>query len=74
MVDAITSNSNSLLRAQAVNSVVGKQQVTPSQVVAANLQKTAAVPVKSTAVPQSAKLAGSTSGNLPRGSLYDITV
>lgn len=73
MVDAIGSNANSLLRAQAAGSVAPKL-ATPSQAVVSNIQKVASSPVKSNAVTQTTKLAGSTSGNLPRGSLIDITV
>lgn len=71
MVDTISSHTNSLLRAQAAGSVTPKV-TTPTQAVINQVQKTATSPVKSSAVPQTTKTAGSSSGNLPRGSLVDI--
>jgi len=71
MVDGISSHTNALLRAQAATGVTPKV-ATPAQAVINQIQRTASSPVRSTAVPQTTKTAGSSNGNLPRGSLVDI--
>ena len=75
MVDPVNNASavSSLLRAQLSSSVSGlKANQRNAQALIQQLQKTAA-PVKSTSITQTSK-ALNRSGNLPRGSLVDVTV
>ena len=72
MVDPVNNNSGALLRAQSVNNVSTKQAVNSTALAAQSSQK--ALASRTTNIIQKAKVAGSSSGNLPRGSLVDVLV
>lgn len=68
--NSLTSNTNSLIRAQAVSNTAKASAPT---IVASKQQPAATKSSKNVTQQEPIKFAGA-SGNLPRGSLVDITV
>lgn len=72
MVDSVSNNSaNTLLRAQAASSAAKVAPSSPT-IVAAKQKTAVTTSAKNVPAQQPIKFAGA-SGNLPRGSLIDIT-